>query len=428
MRAIGVVAAGVLLTLAWPVVAMSPATAAPSPTPKPSATEKTAPPPPPSCDLPRGYQGAIGESWAYDRLGYARVWPLTRGKGVTVAVIDSGAGEGHPMLSGRIADFVDLTGTGRKDCTGHGTGVAGLIAGRDLSDRKVPLSGVAPEAKLLVVKQQNAQSDESGGDRLPRAIRAAVAGGARVVNISIRARHSPDLEQAVKEALAEDVVIVAAAGNARRADGDEGPAYPAGYPGVISVASLGPEGGRAESSSTRSKVDVGAPGKGITVPWPDGGYDPRAEGTSYAAAHVSGVAALVRSHRPDLGAPQVARRILATADGNVGDATGRGMVNPVQAVTAVVAGEGAGAAPAKRPTAPVRPAASAPEDDRTRTIAIAGTGAALTGAALVAVAGLVLPMGRRRGWRPGRADLVTRRAEEEPVAVGPEGGTIGARR
>ncbi|WP_169807928.1 S8 family serine peptidase [Actinomadura hibisca] len=426
MRAAGVVAAGVFLTLAWPVV---PTSAAPSPTPKPSTTQKATPPPPPParCDLPRGYRGTIGESWARKRLGYERVWHLTRGEGVTVAVVDSGVGDDHPMLSGRVAGVVDLTGTGRKDCAGHGTGVAGLIAGRDLSDRKVPLSGVAPEAKLLVVKQQNAQSDESGGDRLPRAIRAAVAGGAKVVNLSIRARHSADLEQAVKDALAQDVVIVAAAGNTQRADGDDGPAYPASYPGVLSVAALGPEGGRAESSSTRSRVDVAAPGKGITVPWPDGGYNPQAEGTSYAAAYVSGVAALVRSHRPGLGAPQVVRRILATADGNTGDATGRGMVNPVQAVTAVVPGED-GSGPAGRRAASAELAAPAPEDGRTRTIATAATGAALAGAALVAVAGLVLPMGRRRGWRPGRADPAARRAEDEPVAIGTEGGTIGARR
>ncbi|MFC5752117.1 S8 family serine peptidase [Actinomadura rugatobispora] len=373
---------------------------------------------PAPCDLPRGYTGPVGEQWARKRLGYDRAWTLTQGEGVLTAVIDSGADTRHPMLSGRIADSVDLTGTGDRDCAGHGTGVAALIAGRDPR-----LGGVAPAARLLIVKQQHAERDADGGARLPKAVRAAADAGARVINISLKAAPSPALDQAVQYAHTKDAVIVAAAGNAQEQDGDQGAAYPASYPGVLSVASLGPDGARAESSGVQSKVDLAAPGKGLITPWPGGGHNPQAEGTSYAAAFVSGTAALVRSRHPHLNREQVVRRILATADGNAGTGTGRGMVNPVQAVTAVLAGE---TAPPPAPSQPPAAVLAAPEpsDDRTRAIATAVTAVTLTAAALAALSGVIVPMGRRRNWRPGRAALPAPEPEDTPETA-PPSTTIG---
>ncbi|MEU5883518.1 S8 family serine peptidase [Spirillospora sp. NPDC047279] len=379
----------------------------------------------PACDPPRGFRGAVGESWAQKRLAFTQVWPLTRGKGVTVAVVDSGAEEDHPMLAGRIARYTDLTRTGRADCVGHGTGVAALIGGRDLSDRRIPLTGVAPASTLVVVKQQNDDSDQAGGDRLPAAIQAAVAAGAEVVNISISTGHSPRLEAAVRFAVASDAVVVAAAGNARKADGNDGPAYPASYPGVISVASLGPDGARAETSGLGSKVDLAAPGEGVPTAWTRGGFNLQARGTSFATAYVSGVAALVRARHPGLNARQVAHRITATADGNAGDGTGQGMVNPTQAVTAVLPEERTAAAVPPAAAGPVRFEAAERTDDRTRTVAVAVTGGALGVAALAAVCGIVFPLGRRRGWRPGRAEPHRERPDETTEVVRTEGGLIG---
>ncbi|MFC6882872.1 MULTISPECIES: S8 family serine peptidase [Actinomadura] len=370
----------------------------------------------------------MGRSWARDRLAYDRVWRLTRGQGVTAAVVDSGADTGHPMLSGRVSERVDLTGTGDRDCLGHGTAVASLIGGRDLTGRGVPLSGVAPEVRLLVVKQQNADEDERGGDRLPGAIRRAADRGAKVINVSIRARPSPDLERAVRHAQDRDAVVVAAAGNAEKRDGDPGPAYPASYPGVLSVAALGPDGARAETSSLQSRVDLGAPGKDVPAAWTGSGYNPQAQGTSFAAAYVTGVAALVRSYHPGLRQDQVVRRVLATADGSAGDGTGRGMVNPVQAVTAVVPGENGGPVAPRPAPAPATFAAPAPVDGRTRDVSAAVAGGALAAAALAALTGVIVPLGRRRGWRPGRVDLSSRPAEDDPVAEPPTQGTIGAPR
>ncbi|MEW2358431.1 S8 family serine peptidase [Spirillospora sp. NPDC029432] len=377
--------------------------------------------PAPRCETAPGVPGPVAASWADRRLNLPRARTPTAGRGTTVAVIDSGADTSHPMLAGRVAKTLDLTGTGPRDCAGHGTGVAALIAGRDLGGGT---AGVAPAARLLVVKQQDTGLDESDGARLPRAVRAAADAGAQVVNVSIKAGPSPALAEAVRYAQSRDVLIVAAAGNAEKEGGDAVPAYPASYPGVLSVASLGPDGARAESSSVQSRVDLAAPGKGIPTAWPGGGYNPQAEGTSYAAAYVSGAAALVRSRHPHLNRQQVANRLVTTADGNAGTGTGRGMINPVQAVTAVIPGE-----TAPLPQASPRPAAlTAPEpsDARTRDLSTAVTGGALAAAALAALAGVVLPVGRRRRWRPGRAVPPAPALQDEPeIVTGAVQGTIG---
>ncbi|MUN40778.1 S8 family serine peptidase [Actinomadura sp. NEAU-AAG5] len=418
MRAIELKATGLLL--AMPLLAPPPS---PSGTPRPPSPSPVTQAP---CDPPRGNRAPFSEPWAQRRLAFQRAWPFTRGEGVTVAVIDSGADATHPMLAGRVARSTDLTGTGDRDCAGHGTGVAALIAGRDLSARGLPLTGVAPASRLLVYKQQNGDHEEKGGERLPRAIREAADAGADVINISIAAGDSPALEQAVRYAQGRNAVIVAAAGNTTTPDGAEGPSYPASYPGVVSVASLGEDGQRVESSGLRSRVDVGAPGEGITVPWPNGGFNPQAQGTSYAAAYVSGTAALVRARHPLLRQDQVVHRILTTADGNTGTATGSGMVNPVQAVTALIPEEAAGTALRQPSPRPARLVASPPEDGRTHDRAVVLAAGALGLAALAALCGVVLPLGRRRGWRPGKAVISVPRDEDEPVPPPSGRGGIGA--
>ena len=134
---------------------------------------------------------------------------------------------------------------------------------------------------------------------------------------------------------------------------------------------------------------------------------PAADGTSYSAPFVAGLAALVRSYRPDLNYQQVANRILGTAEGTSGIGSGRGMVNPYEAITAEInvnAPPGA-VAPPKIAVRPVQIDPPPPTDSRTRSIALSITFGALGAGALVAVAGAVIPMGRRRGWKPGKVNL-----------------------
>ena len=139
-----------------------------------------------------------------------------------------------------------------------------------------------------------------------------------------------------------------------------------------------------------------APGVNVASDYP-GGFDPSNNGTSFASAFVSGEAALVRAAYPRLTAAQVVHRIIATAAGRTGAHTGAGMINPVQAVTAVLPAQPA-ASPLPRQVRVPRPRAL---NSLTRTVALSVTGGALVTAALVAIAAIVVPQGRRRHWHPG---------------------------
>ncbi|MEV0591882.1 type VII secretion-associated serine protease mycosin [Nonomuraea cavernae] len=340
----------------------------------------------------------VGESWAQRRLDARNVWRLSRGEGVKVAVIDSGVDIRHPSLAGQVLRQVDLTQTGHRDCMGHGTATAGIIAGRYLQG--VPFYGVAPGVRLISYKQTNEQSGDVG--KLADAISKAAAAGVDVINVSVQASDQPDLKAAINDALSRDIVIVAAAGNIDK-DGVTTPAYPAAYEGVLSVGAASEEGGLSDFSNTGSRVGVVAPGEKITSTWTGQSFRNDLKGTSFAAPYVAGVAALVRSRYPRLNNEQVRRRIEKTADGALGDGTGAGMVNPLLAVTAVLPSEQvAVAAPLPPPLAEGVVTKAPPVDQRAIDVATALGAGALTLALFVVVARVVVPMGRRRGWRAGQ--------------------------
>jgi subtilisin family serine protease len=172
----------------------------------------------------------------------------------------------------------------------------------------------------------------------------AVQFGADVINLSLATPDDvPALRNAVEYALRHNVVVVAAAGN-DLPRGGSGPFYPAAYPGVLAVGAVGPGGVLAAFSDRRTPVAVTAPGVNVTSAYPGtfpDAYAPVQNGTSFAAAFVSGVVALVRSAHPGLSAAQVVARIEATAHGAAGPGTGHGLVDPVRAVTAVLPAEAA---------------------------------------------------------------------------------------
>ncbi|MGW0478343.1 S8 family serine peptidase [Nonomuraea sp. NPDC003214] len=355
------------------------------------------------CRPKRGTQQLPGaEPWAQKRLDPKRVWPLSTGAGVRVAIIDSGVELNHPQL--RLAGRADLTNTGIRDCIGHGTAVAGIIGAVYVEG--VPFHGMAPAAQLLSYKQTNTERD-GDPDLMVKAIRSAADEGADVINISSATTDFPALRDAVAYALAKDVVIVAAAGNKRAEDGTPIPAYPASYEGVLAVGAAGQSGALSEFSNDKTPVSVLGPGESITSTWPGKAYNLELEGTSYAVPYVAGVVALVRARFPTLDQDQVRRRVIATADLGTGTTTA-GMVNPIQAVSAVLPFEPANApVVAPPPPAPLPPGAVAavpPVDHAARSLGLIVAGSALGLVLLVAVARALVPMGRRRGWRPGRTD------------------------
>ncbi|MFI7047114.1 type VII secretion-associated serine protease mycosin [Streptosporangium sandarakinum] len=390
-------------------------TAVPGPSAARAAAVTVAPPGPPAAaravPLPEGPPAAaraaeprqcapkpgtksIVEPWAQRRLSLRDVWRLTKGAGITVAVVDSGLDTTHPQLKG--AAVYDVTGTGTRDCDGHGTAVAGIVAGRQRKES--PFSGVAPQARLISVKHTDGNEGDVGN--LARAIARAADLGADVINVSVRASDQPDLRTAVTYAQAKGAVVVAAAGNSEH--NDSTPAYPASYPGVLSVGAAGPDGRRTDFSNTGSPVSVLAPGEGVTSTWPWVTYREDLRGTSFAAPYVAGVAALVRAYHPELSAEATVRRIALTADGGTGAGVGAGVVNPLLAVTAVLPSEAVALAPP--PPVPLPPDAirRAPAKD-VRSMSIAGWVAlgSFAAAGMVVVAGVAIPAGRRRRWRAG---------------------------
>ncbi|HTU72492.1 MAG TPA: S8 family serine peptidase [Trebonia sp.] len=357
--------------------------------------------PGPVANCPDG-QGAAPPAttpWAQRALSFSSVWGQTEGAGVTVAVIDSGVDE-NPQFGDRVAEGPDLAASAAAipagaDCVGHGTAVASIIAAAPQPG--VAFSGVAPQARVLSIKITNSETIPSGVTA--SAIRAAVSLGANVINLSLADANTPALQSAVQFAQVHNVVVVAAAGN-DNANGSKGPFYPAAYPGVLSVGAVGPDGALAQFSDTSTPVTVTAPGVNVTSAYPGSfphAYSLEDNGTSFATAFVSGVAALVRAAHPGLSASQVVTRIAATADGRAGPGTGQGMVNPVQAVTAVLP-EDKAAGIADRHVLVNRPA---PPDIRARTNALAITGGAFGLAVAAIAAATVIPAARRRRWRTG---------------------------
>ena len=430
--AVAVLAAAVLLGACAPAVAatasagvpLAPAaglaspkpSAKPSPKPSTKAPAKKRPPGPtlpvpvPATSRPTqncpGLQVSsrvTGVPWAQRALDYSAAWSLTQGQGVTVAVVDSGL-DFSPQLVGREV-AVDLTKTGDQDCVGHGTEVAAIIGASDLQANGVGFEGVAPAARILSVKVNSGESGTS--TLLAQGIKDAALLGAKVINVSVQTASSSVLRGAVEFALSKGAIIVAAGGNDGSAGSGipaNGPFYPASYPGVLSVGAVGPDGSLAPYSDQRSRVAVTAPGESLTSACPGGFQVGNLNGTSYATAFVSGVAALVRARFPRLTGPQVVARIKATANGAAGPGTGSGLINPVLALTSLTVSATPSPSPTARPRA-VAVAKAAPPDLAVRRAAFEVAAGALGAAALVAIGALVIIQGRRRRWRAGRAEV-----------------------
>lgn len=363
-------------------------------------------------------------------LALPEAWKHSRGDGQLVAVIDTGVTPGPRLPEVESGgDLVEST-DGLTDCDGHGTLVAGLIAGQPGEDG---FSGVAPNARLISIRQSSAHfaARDPGEDpvvaqanrdvaTLARAVVRAADAGARVINIStvtcVPANKNVDqteLGAALRYAAVEkDAVIVAAAGDTRggMAGGSAcesnpltDPARPSDprnwasvnsvsipswwQPYVLSVGSLTAGGQPSQFTMAGPWLGIAAPGENVTsvsnaadgglangMPDSDQGMAP-ISGSGYAAAYVSGVAALVRSRFPDLSAQQVVSRLSGTAHTGArspSNLVGAGSIDPVAALTWVVP-EGSESDPAAvRPTA--APPTPAPEDPMPRVVAFAGVG------------------------------------------------------
>ncbi|GAA4243465.1 hypothetical protein GCM10022255_002670 [Dactylosporangium darangshiense] len=349
-----------------------------------------------------------GTPWPQQWYDQSQLNALADGHGIVVAVIDSGVDARHPQLQGAVQPGPDQLDGGNSvlDCVGHGTGVAGIIAARAVAGS--PFRGLAPAATILALRvseQTEAEDGSLSGRRgtpagLAAAIRDAVAHHAGVINLSlVTYRDDEIVRDAVRYAVDNDVVVIAAVGNGAE-QGNKTP-YPAAYDGVLGVGSVSPDTQRVTTSQIGPYVDLVAPGAQIvTTATPDGLQ--LVDGTSFATPFVSATAALLRQYRPDLSAAQVAAQLTATADGgHAGPGYGAGVLNPYRALTEYT---GASPRPAAQPLAqPARASSAAHMAARNQTLLLAFAG--LLTVAIGFLIAVVVPRGRRRGWRPGLREL-----------------------
>ncbi len=246
-------------------------------------------------------------SWNITRVQAPLLWPASLGSGIRIAVLDTGVGP-HPNL--RIAGGVNtIGGSSYRDDNGHGTHVAGIAAG--LGTGGCP-AGVAPRARLYAVKVLDSSGNGYISD-IVEGIEWCIKRGVQVMNMSFGlppGATSRTLQSAIRRAASKGIVITASAGNGGRQAG--GLDVPAAYPETIAVAAS-TRSNRIASFSSRGKgIAVAAPGQAIRSAKPGGGC--RVEsGTSMAAPHAAGGAALLLALHPRLKPAAVKRRLIAAA-------------------------------------------------------------------------------------------------------------------
>lgn len=280
-----------------------------------------------------GIDPLLDQQWGLTSIGAPSVWKITRGAGITVAVIDSGSGP-HPDLDANLDagrtmfGSIDSVGVSDIDNYGHGSHVAGIIAA--VADNAIGGSGVAPQSRILPIRVLDAQGSGDSKD-VSKAVRFAVDSGVKVINLSLGgSTESMSLTTAIQYAVDRNVLVVAAAGNGAA---ESPPKWPGASDLAIAVTAIDRNNGVTSFDQRGDYIDLAAPGVSIlsTV---SNDYKIQS-GTSMAAAFVTGAAALLFAAQPSITAAQV-RDILQRTATDIGapgrDTTfGYGLINLVAA-------------------------------------------------------------------------------------------------
>jgi len=290
--------------------------------------------------------------YALSKLRLPAAHLLARGANVTIAVIDSGVDVKHPELANAIASSFDALGSKEGPHT-HGTGVAGAIVSH------ARLMGSAPAARILAIRAFGVAQNgaESSSFVVLKGLDYAAAHGAQIVNMSFAGPKDALIERGIAALAAKGILMVAAAGNAGP---KSPPLYPAANASVIAVSATDAEDRLFPASNRGSYIAVAAPGVDIFLPAPDGKYQ-ITSGTSFSAAYISGLAALMLERNPAL-QPDELRAILMKTARDLGapgrdDLFGAGEADAFAAVSAV----------ATAPATPLGAALDTPAADKAST-------------------------------------------------------------
>lgn len=270
--------------------------------------------------------------WNHQIVNASAAWLYATGRGVKVAVIDTGIDSQHPDLADNIASGRDLVNDGEflQDGLGHGTHVAGIIAARGNNSGVI---GIAPGSSLHVIKVFGLNGSGPSADMIVTAIQDSVNNGARIINMSIGTKiFNAAYEDAAAEARSQGAVIFAAAGN----DNSSQLRYLAACPSVISVGATTITDQRFSLSNFSADLDISAPGEQIISTLPPSGYGP-ISGTSMASPHIAAIAALILERNPTFSADDLINALINSVV-DLGDPGkdiffGHGRIDALKAVT-----------------------------------------------------------------------------------------------
>ncbi|WP_127573446.1 S8 family serine peptidase [Georgenia faecalis] len=396
-----------------------------------------------TCDQEGGY-AISSRPVALDGYDASRLWSRAAGRGVRVAVVDSGINVANPhfttegptgpayevgtsLLPASLAEeYVNAYDPrGWADPSGHGTAVAGIIAARPVEDSTSEVVGLAPYATIVPVQVFGAvvETTEDSVDLLPdtgrlaAGIRWAADAGVQVIAVSMSVLDpDPRLEEAVAYAVGKGILVVASAGSFETAaEGDPGGVhYPAGFPGVLGVTAVDVFGQPSARNFTGEHVDVAAPGQQVATAYRGllDCYLGEEPAPSYAVPYVAATAALLAEEFPDEGAEMWAHRIMMSAERPQqavrDDAVGWGALAPYDALTMTVDPDRPGPAvpghpPVKDVSEATAPPVASPPVDPWAPARDSGLLLAVGGVALVAVLAMVRTLGR--GTHRGRIEV-----------------------
>lgn len=242
--------------------------------------------------------------YANAKLRLPQAHTLSQGANVTIAVIDSGIDAKHPELENAVADSFDALGS-KEGPHVHGTGIAGAIVAH------ARLMGSAPQARILGIRAFGAAQSgaESTSFVILKALNYAAEHGAQIINMSFAGPKDPLIERGIAATAARGILMVAASGNA---GAKSPPLYPAANPNVIAVSATDAQDKLFTASNRGSHIAIAAPGVDIFLPAPDEKYQ-ITSGTSFSAAYISGLAALMLERNPALKPDEVRAILMKTA-------------------------------------------------------------------------------------------------------------------